>query len=79
MNWQTLADEPEMHLQLKLGELRHVIAALMYTTQDETLTEAQVDMNDGMIELLLQIEADMVKEMNANSVQENWVRENGEV
>lgn len=43
------------------------------------MTLEQIETNDSMIALLLQLEADLVQEHNASQVEEDWIRENGEV
>lgn len=79
MNTPTYPDEPKITLEVELSDLRHIIEALLNYQNSQTLDLDGVDENLRMLDLLIQLEQDIVRQLNAQIEEEMQIREFGEL
>lgn len=77
MNTPTYPDEPTTLIELSLSELKHIIMALLSLNDSGDL--GTLERNEYMLPLLLEHENAMIRQLNEDLAEEDWVRENGEV
>lgn len=79
MNIPTYPNEPSVLLELSLSELRHILESLLNYGNSSVIDLDGADTNARMLDLLLQLEQDIIRQLNEDIEQEMMIREFGEI
>lgn len=78
MNTPTFPDDPKVLLELELSDLRHIMESLLNYGNSPQLDLDGADRNARMLDLLLQLEQDVIRQLNLQLEEEAMIREFGE-
>lgn len=79
MNIPTYPNEPSVLLELSLSELRHILESLLNYSNSPVIDLDGADTNARMLDLLLQLEQHIIRQLNEDIEQEMMIREFGEI